>query len=336
MPTEDRTDLPILLLYNLDHTWKVEEIADGFQDLTQLETDLSELGHPVKSVPIVNADLATPLSKFDPNEYIVFNWCEGIPGIPHSDAQVARALEALNFAYTGSPPQVLALSQDKQHIKNLLEKHSVPTPRWRVYESLQQDGWAHFPAIVKPSQEHCSLGVTPEAVVTTPQELHQRIAYILDKFQQPVLVEEFIHGPEFHVTLWGNDPAEVLPPVEIDFSELEDMRDHICAYDFKYKPGSLHYEKIYLVAAELSEEEQQTLEETSLAAYDAISCRDYARLDIRVRDGIFYVIDVNPNAGISLGGSVSYAADMAGYSYGAMGSHIVNLAASRHPTLGQD
>ena len=179
---KDRTDLPVLLLYNLDHTWKVEEIADGFQDLMQLETDLSELGHPVKPVPIVNADLVTPLSKFDPNEHIVFNWCEGVPGLPHSDALVAQALETLNFAYTGSPPDVLALSQDKQQVKERLETHQVATPRWRIYESLEPDGWNIFPAIVKPSQEHCSFGVTPKAVVTTPGELRQRVAYVIETF----------------------------------------------------------------------------------------------------------------------------------------------------------
>ncbi len=328
------TDLPVLLLYNLDHTWALEEIQDSLDDVSQLESALREQGHPVTPVPVYDADLVSALDEYHPQELVVFNWCEGVPGVPHSDALVAETLETLNFAYTGSSPQVLALSQDKQQVKELLDRHHIPTPEWQVYASPELDGWEHFPAIVKPAQEHCSFGITPEAVVMTPDELHDRVTFVLATFHQPALVETFISGPEFHVTLLGNAPPQVLPPVEIDFSEFSDVRDQICAYDFKYVPGSIHYEKTYLVSAELSEDEQRLLEQTSRLAYQTIGCRDYARLDIRLQDGVFYVLDVNPNAGFSQGGSLSFAAQMAGYSYGQLGSHLVNLAAQRHAVLG--
>jgi D-alanine-D-alanine ligase len=330
----DRTDLPVLLLYNMDSTWTPLEIEEGFQEAGLLESVLREQGHPVKSAVVYNADVVTSLRGHDPNEQIVFNWCEGIPGVPHSEALIAEVLEALNFAYTGSPPAVLALSQDKRQIKMVLERCAVPTPPWCVYKSLEPAGWDRFPAIVKPAQEHCSLGVTSEAVVTTPAELRQRMAYVLGEFKQPALVEEFIDGREFHVTLWGNGCIEMLPPVEIDFGQFSDVHDRLCSYDFKFVAASPHYKKIDLMPAELSQAEFTALEKTTTAAYRAIGCRDYARLDVRLRDGVFYVLDVNPNAGISLGGSLSYAARMGGYSYGAMGSRMVNLAAARHPTLG--
>jgi D-alanine-D-alanine ligase len=69
------------------------------------------------------------------------------------------------------------------------------------------------------------------------------------------------------------------------------------------------------------------------AAYRVMGCRDYARMDIRLRDGIFYVLDVNPNPDISSDTSMACAAELAGYSYGAMLSKMVHLAAHRHPVL---
>jgi D-alanine-D-alanine ligase len=185
---------------------------------------------------------------------------------------------------------------------------------------------------VKPSREHCSHGVTTDAVVTSPRELEDRIGYILDTFRQPALVEDFIDGREFHVSLWGNGSVRLLPPAEMDFTLFADVRDRLCTYDSKFMPGSSHYVKIGLqLPAPLDEAEYERLKKTSILAYKTSGCRDYARLDIRLRDGIFYVLDVNPNSDISAEASMACAAECAGYSHGEMISHIINLAAKRHP-----
>jgi D-alanine-D-alanine ligase len=81
---------------------------------------------------------------------------------------------------------------------------------------------------------------------------------------------------------------------------------------------------------------RERLKETAVATYRATGCRDYARLDIRLRDGCFYVLDVNPNADLSSESSLALAAEVAGYSFGALGSRLVNLAAARHPVLSAD
>lgn len=331
----DRTDLPVLLLYNLDGAWTAQETDEVLAELNRLQSAMRVVGHPVTPVPVCDADLVSPLRSYNPGEYIVLNWCEGLPGLPHSDALVAQTLESLNFAYTGSPPEVLAFSQDKRQVKAALDARGVPTPHWHIYESAYLNGWQRFPAIVKPAEEHCSMGVTPEAVVMTPAELQDRIAYVLNTFHQPALVEEFIDGREFHVSLWGNGAIQMLPPAEMDFSAFGDVHDRLCTYDSKFDPSSIHYNQIkLLLPAPLTPDEYERLERTSLAAYQALNCRDYARLDIRLRDGLFYVLDVNPNADISAEGSLACAAEVAGYSYGAMGSRLVNLAALRHPVWG--
>ncbi|MGC8787972.1 MAG: D-alanine--D-alanine ligase family protein [Anaerolineae bacterium] len=329
-----RTDLPVLLLHDLDSTWAPNEIDEALRDVARLEKELHDLGHAVIRVPVSTADLGAYLIEHDPAQYIVFNWCESIPGVPYSEAQVAQILYALGFTYTGSTAAVLALSWDKAKVKQLLRQRGIPTPRWQVYETDRAVDWSLFPAIVKPAHEHCSYGVTPQSVVLTPDELCERIAYVLDVFQQPALVEDFIDGREFHVTVWGNGEIEVLPPAEMDFTAFGDIHDRLCTFDSKFCPGSLHYERIQLrLPAPLDDDERRRLEQTARAAYQALHCRDYGRLDIRLRDGVFYVLDVNPNPDISSETSTVYAATEAGYSYGAMASYLINLAAKRHPVF---
>jgi len=85
--------------------------------------------------------------------------------------------------------------------------------------------------------------------------------------------------------------------------------------------------------AALDQAARAELEAIVLRAYRATGCRDYGRIDLRLRGGTFYVIDVNPNPDINPLTSLTYAAAEAGYSYGELGSRIVNLAAARHPVF---
>jgi len=229
---------------------------------------------------------------------------------------------------------VLRLAQDKGQVKQLLDRSHVPTPRWKLYTSSACEDWDRFPAIVKPSQQHCSFGVTSEAVVLTREALQRRIDYVLAEFREAALVEEFIDGREFHISLWGNGTIQMLPPAEMDFAAFDDVRDRLCTFASKFDPLSRHYQNIHLrLPAPLTAAEYTRLENTAIAAYRTLDCRDYARLDIRLRDGIFYVLDINPNADLSSDSSTAYAAEIAGYSFGAMGSHLINLAALRHPVF---
>lgn len=330
-----RTDLPVLLLHNLDPTWTETETREVVHEVALLEAAMTDVGHPVTSLPVSARRLGPLLKPFRPEAYVVFNICEALPGIPRSDVHVARTLDRLGFVYTGSRASVLALSWDKARCKRLLDRQRLPTPRWYVAETPEVQGWGCFPAIVKPAFEHSSYGVTNEAVVLNPAELRRRVAYVLDTYHEPALVEDFIDGREFHVTLWGDGQVEILPPAEMDFGAFEDVHDRLCTYDSKFSPGTPAYEKIQIrTPAALDEAALRELERTALAVYRVFGCRDYARLDLRLRDGVFYVLDINPNAEISSETSMTFAAEAAGYSYGDMASTLVNLAALRHPQFG--
>jgi D-alanine-D-alanine ligase len=329
---ETAAELPVLLVYGIDPSWTVMEREEADRESRRLGCALQRQGHSVSLLPVYDSDLRGALSAYNPSEVLVFNWCEGVPGLSRSEALVAKTLETLQFTYTGATPRTLALSYDKGRVKRRLEARGVPTPRWRMLTSPDANGWDCFPAIVKPACEHCSVGVDGGAVVSDAVELRQRAAYVLDVLQQPALLEDFIDGREFHVPLWGSRHPEMLPPVEMDFSYFDDIHERVCSHDAKFSPDSTAYQKIKsYVPARLTAEEMAKLEAVSKAAYLALECRDYGRIDVRMKDGVFYVIDVNPNADISADASVALAARKAGYCYGKLGSRVLEFAAERHP-----
>jgi len=335
-PEARRTDLPVLLLHNVDPCWEPAEIDSAREDVRRMKDALASEGHPVIELPVTSRRLDRLLAPFPPGEFIVFNWCEELPGRKKSDARVVEILESGNYTYTGSPPEVLALTWNKIAVRKELGKKGIAIPRGRVCSRQDADRWTCFPAIVKPALEHCSLGITAESVVLDRNGLQRRIAQVEAAFRQPALVEDFIDGREFHVTLWGNGNIEMLPPAEMDFSAYQDRRRRLCTYDSKFVPESEDYEKIEIrVPAVLEEEQYRRLRETALGSYRALRCRDYARIDLRLRDDRFHVLDVNPNADLSPETSMVYAARSMGISYGGLCSRLVNLAARRHPRFGK-
>lgn len=333
--TKSLDDLTVLLLHNLDPAWEAEERDEALAAVAELASALEGEGHRVVPLSVTTTDLATLLSPYDPSDHVVFNWCEGLPGLSRSDVTVAQTLEDLGYAYTGASPPALALSWDKVAVKRLLRKHRVATPNFRVCSRPQLKGWTRFPAIVKPAYEHCSAGIEPAAVALDMDDLEERIAWVRSRYDGPALVEDFIDGRELHVTVWGNGLLEVLPPAEMDFSAFEDPRERLCSYESKFAPGSRPYELIQMrVPAALDRTDLQRLNRLCQRTYRVTSCRDFARIDLRERDGVFYVLDVNPNADLSPDTSLRYAAEHAGWSYGAVGSRLVGFAAERHPLVG--
>jgi D-alanine-D-alanine ligase len=326
----------VLLLYDLNPQWTAlekDEITAAHQRLTDL---LSSAGFSIDLIPVVDQSFPERLSSFDSRRCVLFNWCDGIPGFHHSEYMVVRQLEQMGFVFTGSGSNTLSLSYDKLRVKKILDRKGIPTPRWRVCNSAGSNGWNEFPAIVKPAAGHCSEWLSSESVAMNANEMHDRISYLVDNAGLPAIVEDFIDGREFHVSMWGNGRVSMLPPVEMDFSAFSDVHDRLCTYDAKFKSGSSHYENIRTVLpCSLSDAELAELERICMAAYKAIGCRDYGRIDLRLRDGVFYVLDINPNPDISEDASMASAAEHAGYTYGQMAEYLINLASKRHPVFGK-
>jgi D-alanine-D-alanine ligase len=328
--------LKVLVLYNVDHFWDRLEISEArnssrvlFESLKNegIETCLEELNNPY---------LDRILKRYNPYDTIIFNLCETLPGIPNSEKRVPEIIESKGFTYTGNVPEVIELCMDKQKAKEVLSKLGVRVPYGAVLSPDEAAGWNLFPAIVKPSREHCSLTITEKSVVYDTSSLQEQIMLVNDELNQPALVEDFIDGREFHVSVWNNEPPEILPPVEMDFSAFSEARKRLCTYDSKFTPGSEHYEKIEtLIPASLNDNLFKQLKKKVLTTWKGLGCLDYARFDFRLRDDKFYLLDINPNNDISHDASFALAAEMYSYSYGQMAKRIVMMAAERHPVFGE-
>jgi D-alanine-D-alanine ligase len=330
-----KSGLPVLLLNNVDPSWPQQDIDLSIALADMMSEAMQAAGHRVLRARLEDEQLSSLLNVYDPSELVVFNWCEEVPGIPRSSWMVAQELERQGFTFTGADYPALVLSQDKRQVQQKLNEAGIPTPTWKIFNSAGEVDWNQFPAIVKPAFEHCSYGIARESVVESLAELTRRVDYVIDKHQQPVLVEEFIDGREFHVGVIGNTNLRMLPPAEIDFSAFSDIHDRLCTYEANFDPNSLAYQSICTnLPIDFSPQVLSRMEIAVLAAYRATGCRDYARMDLRLRDGIFYILDVNHNADISPDTSLIKAAEMMGYPYGLFGSLLVSLAAERHPVFG--
>ena len=325
-------NLPVLFLYNVNPDWDSSDRFSVLESNEKMCSALKNAGHPVIPVQISDNNIKEVLTHYSPKEVIVFNQCECIPGIPHSEHEVVKIIESMGFIYTGSTADVLMLAENKFEAKQILESRNISTPAWKIYNEPEINGWDIFPAIVKTACEHCSISLNHESVVMNNRELESRVKYILKNYNQPALVEDFIDGREFHVPICGNGTLKMLPPVEMDFSAFNDVHDRLCTYDSKFDPDSLHYKKIEgLIPAPLSDTALKSLEEICLDAYCAIGCRDYARMDVRERDGKFFILDVNPNADLDSEASIACSAEHSGLTYSKMMTYFVKLAARRHP-----
>lgn len=329
--------MKVLLLYNLDPGWNTLEINDARKSTRIVYESLRSEGIETFPEELTHPDLGRILARHNPDETIIFNLCEALPGIPHSESRALEIIENCGFTYTGNMPEVIEMSYDKQRVKGVIASLGIRIPCGAVLAPEEAADWTLFPAIVKPSHEHCSLTITEKSVVYDPASLKQQILVVNNELKQPALVEDFIDGREFHVSVWNNDSPEVLPPAEMDFSAFCEARERLCTYDSKFIPGSAHYDKIEtLIPAPLDEALLKKLEDKVLKAWRGFGCLDYARFDFRLRDDKFYLLDINPNNDISLDTSFALAAEMSGYSYSRMVKRIVMMAAERHPVFGEE
>jgi len=320
----------------LDPRWDNLEMSTARYSNKVLAEALSEEGIDTYLEELRDPNLGRILKKYNPDETIIFNLCETLPGIPRSERRVLEIIENRGFTYTGNDPDLIELSCDKQKTNVIIRSLGVKVPSGAVLAAEEAGTWDIFPAIVKPSHDHCSLTLTEKSVVYDASSLQQQILFVNNELNQPALVEDFIDGREFHVSVWNNDPPEILPLVEMDFSAFAQAQKRLCTYDSKFIPGSEHYEKIEtIVPAALDEKLFRKLKKDVLTIWKGFGCLDYARFDFRLRDDKFYLLDINPNNDISVDASFALAAEMANYSYGQLVKRIVMMAAERHPVFGE-
>ena len=306
----------------LDKKEVEEEVADALTKLGH-EPTMHELDGTPKSL------LALARIECD----LIFNLTESFADDDTADFKIAGFLELVGKKYTGSGTHGLMLAQDKAIAKKIFAFHGIHTPVFAKSFRGRLD-FSHdlqFPVIVKPAREDGSIGIEFSAVVSSIRELMERMDWLHANFNSPVLIEEYIEGREMYVGVIGNDKPEALPVVELDLSKLPDGTPRIAAAEVKWGKGTKAYRDTKsAVATDLPEETVTVLQQTAVAAYQALELRDYGRVDMRLQtDGRVHVIEVNPNPWLSSKAEFAMAARKSGRNYSQLIEEIVELAMAR-------
>jgi D-alanine-D-alanine ligase len=264
---------------------------------------------------------------------LVFNLSESFADDDTADFKIAGFLELIGKKYSGSGTHGLMLAQDKAIAKKIFAFHGIHTPVFAKSFRGRLD-FSHdlqFPVIVKPAREDGSIGIEFSAVVNSIRELMERMDWLHANFDSPVLIEEYVEGREMYVGVLGNDKPEALPVVELDLSKLPDGTPRIAAAEVKWGKGTKVYRDTKsAVATDLPEETVMALQQTAVAAFQALELRDYGRVDMRLQpDGKIHVIEANPNPWLASKAEFAMAARKSGRTYTQLVEEIVELAMAR-------
>jgi D-alanine-D-alanine ligase len=218
------------------------------------------------------------------------------------DGTVQGALETLKIPYTGSGVLGSALAMEKWRTKLVWQASGIPTPRYRVVDAatdwMQVVAELGLPLIVKPSREGSTIGITKVGGVDRDE---LAIAYAeAARHDDLVLVEEFVAGAEL--------TAAILDGVALPLIRIEAPRGN---YDYHSKYFS--DETRYFCPCGLPAAKEREIQGTALAAFNAVGCRGWGRLDLILRtDGSFQFLEVNTSPGMTGHSLVPMAAKEAG------------------------
>ena len=302
------------------------EIAGVAEDVLKILADKHEV------IPVrIRRELLPCLNKksFD----LIFNLCEGIDANPHGEAWVAGLLDIIGIPYTGSDSLTLGLCLNKAQTKHLFKANNIPTPHYQVFSDSSQRPASElkFPLFVKPSCEDASIGIKTDSVVYNKPELSKKVEFILKNYHQPALVEEYIDGRELNAAIIGNgDSLDVLPISEIVFKSCADL-PNIVSYEAKWIEDSEMFQKtVGTCPSNLPEDIEREIRRLAIDAYHLTGCRDYARVDFRLKDGVPYILEVNPNPSIKIDSGFARSASAAGISYNELIGRILLEATKRY------
>jgi D-alanine-D-alanine ligase len=278
---------------------KTDEFVE-FDDMNTINSIKNAIESGGHEVVLVEADGDAYEKLRNSNLDFVFNFAEGLHGNSR-ESQIPAMLEMLQIPYTGSDVLTLAIALDKTRTKETLSYYGIPTPNFQLFRSAEEPmkkGF-RFPLFVKPNAEGSSKGITGKSLVNSEKELRERIDYIIKNYHQSALVEEFLDGREFTVSLLGN-PPRVLPIVEVVFDNLPENVPRFDCYEVKWILDSPNSDiETVVCPAKIDKKLENKIKKIALDTFNALNCRDFCRIDMRLdRNNVPNVLEINPIAGL--------------------------------------
>lgn len=259
---------------------------------------------------------------------IVLNICEGV-GHRNRESEVPVFLDLYRIPYIGADGLCMGMSLDKVMAKKAFVADGVPTPKYFVADrflGLSNMDSMKFPFMVKPRYEGSSKGISENSIVRDKKNLKAQVEEIDRLYHQPALVEQFIPGFEFTVLVIGNEKPTVYPPVQIQICNLLDLGNLIYTSRRVVSPDIK-----YVCPPKISKALDKKLRDLALAAYRAVDCRDFGRVDFRVdKKGNIYVLEVNPLPSFSKEDVFPLIAKAVGTTYEALILKVIDAALRRY------
>jgi len=329
----DPSEADVVVLYNVAlglERGRPEDILSDAETEEVARAVGETLREHVRSIELAPVwdDLGDVLRQYDPARHVIFNLCESLGGRAWSEAEVPRLMRAAGFVHTGSSYMALRRAGSKLITKRSLEAAGLNTPTYEVIRHAgRRPTRVPLPAIVKPVAEHGSCGITLASVVEDRKALGDRIDACIRDYRQAALVEEFIVGRELNVALWGNGFPEVLPIAEIAFRWTDEPLKQIVSFSGKWHKDSVEALGTPGVCpADLAPDVQDRVEAAAVLAYQELGVRGFARVDMRLRDEIPYLLEVNIHPDLAPDAGFFRSARAAGHSYASMLLYILRLA----------
>lgn len=318
-------------------TYSQIELYDEIRFLKMLPKQIAKHGIGFTYLEVTTLkELKCELKKYDKNKVVIFNWCDYLEGKEHTDYLVTDLLDKMDFVYTGGDTKNLLLVGSKEQTKKTLIKHGILTPAYCVVSSKDEldDKNFDFPVIVKLENRHASVGLGLENIVCDFDTLSKIVGKLLSTYKSKVLIEQFITGQEYTVTVWDNGPA-----TECIYFTKEIYKDpsisNIYTEIGKFAFGSAE-EKNLKSASFHNKKFKKTIDllaDIAVQSYRALNMIDFARFDVREQDGKFYILDCNANPRIDIGSQVLKGAKkIYGFNYGETIMKLCDFALQRKLT----
>lgn len=315
---------------------------DRKETIQAIRSAIESDGHTTAFLP-ADANLPLALAQFRPD--VCFNIAEGIMG-DGREAQVPALLEMLRIPYTASRVLANAVGLDKTMTKHIWRDHGLPTAAFQEFvcgsEPLNPD--MHFPMFVKPAREGTGMGMDAGAIVHNEMELRNRVRWVIETYQQPALVEEYLSGREFTVAVLGRaDAAQYARRPELyaedgfhrmPVQEIDNSRSVTPGvYGYEAKALGLDEEGVprFICPAPIDAALARQLQDLAIQAHLAIGTVDVSRVDMRMdAEGNPRLLEINTLPGLTPEFSdLCVIAKADGLSYQDLILEILYLGASR-------
>ena len=341
MKFKPKTKLRVIVLVHQDLI--PPDNVDGITDIERqpwrtehdVITTLKAMGHHAFCVGLASdlAAVGKAIEEFKP--HIAVNLLEEFDGKALFDQHVVSYLELMKQPYTGCNPRGLTLAHDKALTKKILSYHRIPVPGFAVFprgQKIVRPKRLRFPLFVKSLIEEGSVGISQASVVYDDEKLKERVEFIHRQIESHAIAEQYIEGREIYVSVIGNARLQSYAPWELLIKNLPEGALNIATGRLKWNQD--YQKKVGLVtrAAELSPELHKKLEKLSKRIYSLMSLSGYARLDYRMTpDGVFYLLEANPNPQIARNEDFADSAAHSGVSYEELMQKIITLGLSYDP-----